>query len=160
MHSEQLNWHLARFSELDNTALYQILHLRQLVFALEQDCVYLDADNADQGSHHLFAYAGDALAAYLRAIPPKNNKDYSQLGRIVTHPDARGGGLGHELVSRGIRYNMQTWANSDIKIGAQAYLQKFYSSHGFTPTGDTYDEHGIPHITMILKSADYVHKID
>jgi len=36
-----------------------------------------------------------------------------------------------------------------IKIGAQAYLEKFYGSLGFVQCGDGYLEDGIPHIPML-----------
>lgn len=36
-----------------------------------------------------------------------------------------------------------------IRIGAQQYLQQFYTSLGFEQTSDTYIEDGIPHIEML-----------
>ena len=39
---------------------------------------------------------------------------------------------------------------SPIKISAQSYLKKFYSSHGFVAKGDEYMEDGIPHTAMYL----------
>ena len=40
------------------------------------------------------------------------------------------------------------YGSTDIKIGAQLYLKKFYESHGFTQSGDVYPEDGIDHIEM------------
>ena len=37
-----------------------------------------------------------------------------------------------------------------VKIGAQLYLKKFYSSLGFQQSSDIYLEDGIEHIEMIL----------
>jgi ElaA protein len=37
-----------------------------------------------------------------------------------------------------------------ITISAQLYLQKFYESHGFLVTSETYLEDDIPHIQMKL----------
>jgi len=40
---------------------------------------------------------------------------------------------------------------TEIKIGAQLYLQKFYESYGFIQTSEVYLEDNIPHIEMLLK---------
>ena len=37
-----------------------------------------------------------------------------------------------------------------IKISAQVYLLRFYTSLGFQKKGEEYLEDGIPHIAMIL----------
>jgi ElaA protein len=37
-----------------------------------------------------------------------------------------------------------------IRIGAQRYLERFYGSFGFVPTGEPYLEDNIPHIEMVL----------
>ena len=39
----------------------------------------------------------------------------------------------------------------ELKIHAQAYLFKFYSSFGFTPISEEYLEDNIPHIDMIYR---------
>ena len=44
------------FDKLSNNNLYAILHLRQEVFVVEQNCPYLDADNSDQNAFHLLCY--------------------------------------------------------------------------------------------------------
>jgi ElaA protein len=38
-----------------------------------------------------------------------------------------------------------------VKIGAQAYLKKFYEGFGFEVISEEYMEDGIPHIEMIKK---------
>ena len=40
-----------------------------------------------------------------------------------------------------------------IKISAQCYLSKFYSSLGFKSIGEKYLEDGIPHVAMIRISV-------
>ena len=45
-----------KYIDLSNDELYAILHLRQKVFVLEQNCPYIDADNSDQDALHLLAY--------------------------------------------------------------------------------------------------------
>ncbi len=145
-------WHQGRFHQLSLNNLYDIMHLRQQVFVIEQDCLYQDLDGLDRDAHHLWCYRGDVLQAYLRSLPPQQEGGYSIMGRIVTAPPARGTGLGRELVARGIAYNCAQWPNSCIKIGAQAHLEGFYEEYGFLKMGDVYDEDGIPHIDMVLEA--------
>ena len=55
---EELAW-----DQLSAHALYEALALRQRVFVVEQDCVYLDADGKDRIARHLFAWEGAQLVA-------------------------------------------------------------------------------------------------
>ena len=117
---------------------------------MEQDCVYLDLDGLDQKSVHILCWEGETLLAVLRCLPPGLSYTQSSLGRIVTAAAARGRSLGRELVERGIAYNLQQWPESDVRIGAQAYLDEFYISLGFIMDGEPYMEDGIQHIHMNL----------
>ena len=145
-------WRWDRFHELSLNNLYAIMRLRQQVFVIEQECLYQDLDDQDLGAHHLWCSADDDLLAYLRCLPPGEQSDYSKLGRIVIAPTARGTGLGKELVTRGIKHNLAQWPGTDIKIGAQAHLQRFYEEYGFVKVSEVYDEDGIPHIDMVLEA--------
>jgi ElaA protein len=153
MTARNLQWQAYRFDELNTQQLYQILRLRQLVFIIEQDCLYPDLDDLDQQSVHLCAWKDGELLAYLRSLPPGLDYAESALGRILVSERARGLKLGRELVQRGVALNQRTWPGSDIKIGAQAYLEKFYQDLGFETIGEIYIEDGIPHIKMLLGTA-------
>jgi ElaA protein len=144
----KLQWHVLPFAELDADQLYAILRLRQEVFVVEQDCVYLDLDGRDQQAIHIFGSESGTVLACQRCIAPGPACPDSQLGRIVVHPEARGRDLGRELVRRGIEHNRARWPDSDIRINAQAHLQDFYSSLGFTAEGEEYLEDGISHRRM------------
>jgi ElaA protein len=145
-----MDWKTAHFDELSTSELYAALRLRQEIFVVEQNCVYLDADGLDQNAVHILCWQQGELMACLRALAPGVSYPQSSLGRIVVSPLARGLKLGLELVERGIAYNLETWPESDIRIGAQAYLEAFYSSLGFVVDGDSYIEDGIKHIHMNL----------
>lgn len=146
-----INWTLKAFSELDPFTLYAILKLRSEVFVVEQNCVYLDLDDKDQGSHHLYGTIGDDLVAYVRILPPGlAYENLSSIGRVVSSPAYRRTGAGRLLMSKAIQETKILYPSFDIKIGAQLYLLDFYSSFGFQSTGDSYLEDGIPHIHMIL----------
>lgn len=141
------------FYELSHDELYAILALRQEVFIVEQNCPFLDADGKDQIALHLMIFDKDRqLVAYTRLF----DKDvyyegYTSIGRVVTSPKARGGGLGRILMEKSIEKVLDLFGQAPIKIGAQKYLEKFYQSLGFAPTGDDYIEDGIPHTYMIYK---------
>lgn len=146
----ELTWTFKRFNELTPAELYAILQLRNEVFVVEQNCVYQDADGKDQLSCHLTGWDGENLVAYTRIIPPGIAYPQASIGRVVISPKYRGTGAGKELMKESIRKAFSHFNCSEIKIGAQVYLTKFYQSLGFRQTGESYLEDGIPHIEMTL----------
>lgn len=148
-----MKWTLKAFRQLSPDELYAILRLRSEVFVVEQTCVFQDMDNKDQDSHHLMGWNDDgSLAAYTRLIPAGVAYEIPSIGRVVTSPAARGGGLGRVLMERSIDEAHRLFGSLPVKIGAQLYLKKFYSSLGFQQTSDVYMEDGIEHIEMIRPS--------
>ena len=143
----ELRWHDRAFTELSVAELYAIVQLREAVFVVEQTCPYLDADGLDPASRHLFAAEGSAVHAYLRIVPPGVKYAEISLGRIVTSPAARRGGLGKELVRRGLA----AVGDVTVRIGAQLYLERFYNGFGFERAGEEYLEDGIPHVEMLRR---------
>jgi ElaA protein len=144
-------WLCKKFDDLAPHELYAILQLRNEVFVVEQNCVFQDADNKDQYCYHLMGWQQNILAAYSRIVPPDISYSESSIGRIVTSPNARGNGIGRELVKQSIEELYILFGKIPIKIGAQMYLQKFYESFGFRQTSDIYLEDDIPHIEMLLQ---------
>jgi len=145
-----MDWKIANFDDLTTRELYTVMRLRQDVFVLEQNCVYRDLDGLDLAAVHILCWEDGELLAYLRCLQPGASYPQSSIGRIVVSPLARGRDLGRELVNRGIAYNLETWPDTDIRIGAQAYLEKFYTELGFVTDGEPYMEDGIEHIYMNL----------
>lgn len=145
------DWLNTPFASLEAAQLYALLQLRQEVFVVEQNCAYPDLDGLDQQGWHMRCVEGELVLAYQRCLPPGISYPESSLGRIVVSPKARGTGLGRELVQRGIDFNRQQWPESDVYIGAQAYLEAFYGSLGFISEGMPYLEDGILHIHMRLR---------
>jgi ElaA protein len=144
-----INWILKPFNTLSVHELYAILQLRTEVFVVEQNCVFQDMDDKDQQCHHLMGWKDNLLAAYTRLVPPGVSYEHASIGRVVTSPAARGGGLGKTLMEKSIEETINLYGAHPIKIGAQLYLKKFYQSLGFSQVGDIYDEDGIDHIHMI-----------
>lgn len=145
----ELQWKCTFFDELTAKELYAIMHLRSEVFVVEQNCIYLDADFKDPHCYHLTGWNGDKLAAYARLVPPGVSYEEMSIGRVVTSPFYRGGGLGRQLMQNALYNCALIFGEKAIKIGAQLYLEKMYKSFGFQPVGEVYLEDGIEHIHMI-----------
>lgn len=158
-----MEWFTKTFAALSTEELYGIVQLRQQVFVVEQNCVYLDADGYDREALHLFAVQKEAVQkkamqqesviAYCRLLPPGLKYQEASIGRVCTALPQRGSGLGRELMQRALTLVGESYASEstrvDIRISAQLYLQNFYSSLGFTAVSAPYDEDGIPHIEML-----------
>lgn len=146
----ELTWKLKKFSELSPAELYAIMQLRNEVFVVEQNCVYQDADDKDPASRHFCGWDGSKLVAYTRLIPPGIAYPEASIGRVVTSPAYRKTGAGRRLMEKSIELTFSTFNCHTIRIGAQVYLTRFYSTFGFIQSSEEYLEDGIPHIEMIL----------
>ena len=147
-----IHWYAKAFIDLSPAELYKILQLRCEVFVVEQNCVFLDADNKDEGCIHFMGFENDELVACTRLVPPGYIYDEISIGRVVTSPKHRGKGLGRELMQRSIELCKQFFGDGPIKIGAQCYLLNFYAALGFKVVGEKYLEDGIEHVHMILNN--------
>jgi ElaA protein len=147
-----MQWITKPFSALSTAELYALLQLRAAVFVVEQNCVYQDLDGHDQNSLHVMGWEDGVLLAYCRVLPPGEKYAEWAIGRVVTSPKGRGRGLGQQLTTQAIAA-AQTNGPAAIRISAQAYLEKFYTSHGFKTVGAPYDEDGIPHLEMLREAA-------
>ena len=144
-----IQWTLKKFDDLSAIELYKIMQLRNEVFVVEQNCVYQDADNKDISSWQFMGWANEKLVAFTRLLPPGLAYEQASIGRVVTSPSARRSGIGKELMERSIKEIKNLFGEVPIKIGAQLYLQKFYTSLGFVQTSEIYLEDGIKHIEMV-----------
>lgn len=144
-------WTYKAFSLLTTDELYKILKLRSEVFVIEQQCIYADADNKDQDSYHLCGWADTALAAYARVLPPGLSYREASIGRVLTAAAFRKTGLGKQLMEKALQLTLNQFPGHPIRIGAQYYLEKFYSEQGFAKCGEIYLEDGIEHIEMLFK---------
>jgi ElaA protein len=145
-----IKWICRPFAGLSNNELYALLRLRSEIFVVEQNCVFLDADNKDQDAFHLMGWQQNTLVAYTRLVPPGMLYTEPSIGRVVTAITARRSGIGRQLMLHAIAECRKLFGEQPIKIGAQLYLKEFYSSLGFVPTGGIYPEDGIPHLQMLL----------
>lgn len=146
-------WQWSAFADLSVSDLYTVLQQRQDVFILEQTCFYNDFDGLDQGAHHLLGWreigGKRQLAAYLRVLAPGAKYTEMSIGRVLTAKAARGSGIGRELLAQGIAHAERLHPGHRIRIGAQRYLEQFYTSFGFVTFSEPYDEDGIMHVDML-----------
>lgn len=149
--ADDLVWKQASFDNLSVRELYALLQLRSAVFVVEQDCLFQDMDDSDVLAIHLMAWAGDRLLAYARCYGPGIKFGEASIGRIATHMQARGTGLGLLLVQKAIDLVSATWGAQPIRIGAQARLRKFYQGLGFDDMDIRYVEDGIDHLEMVWR---------
>ena len=150
-------WQWSRLDRLAPLDVYTAMALRQQVFVVEQRCAFLDADGLDARAWHLLGWidgtAARTLAAYLRVVDPGAKYREPSIGRIVTSPPARGLGLGRLLVVEGIARTSALHPGVPIRIGAQRYLERFYSQFNFRTVSAPYDEDGIPHVEMLRPAS-------
>ncbi|MDG3181697.1 GNAT family N-acetyltransferase [Streptococcus parasuis] len=144
-----MQWEIKAFDQLSLQELYTILTLRTNVFVVEQACPYPDLDGKDPNCLHLLGTINGELVAYLRILPAGLRYDEVSIGRVVVKPSHRGKGLGRLMMEQAIHCITNEWKESQIKIGAQAYLEKFYQSLGFEPVSEVYLEDDIPHLDML-----------
>lgn len=151
---QTVRWSCLPWSSLTPAQLHALVKLRQDVFIVEQMCPYPDLDGRDPDCLHLFAEDAAGVLACLRIVPPHRHESGSaSLGRVCTALRARSGGIGRELVQRGLQALAAAHPGQDCVIGAQAYLRRFYESCGFVVFDEPYLEDGIPHF-MMRRPAD------
>ena len=149
-----IQWQWTKFSDLSAKQLYEMIALREQVFVVEQECVYLDCDGKDLKSWHLLGWHQissdqEELVAYLRVLPPGLRFDELSIGRVVTSPNYRRQGFGRILMQEGISRISETFGDVPVRIAAQAYLERFYTELGFRKDSEEFLEDNIPHIEMI-----------
>ena len=154
--SPNTHWQAKHFDELSLNELYDSLKLRIDVFVVEQTCYYpdLDSEHNQLDRHpetiHLLGQQDGNLVAYLRILAQgQSYEDYISIGRVAIAEQARGAGLGHELILEALKLCQQHFPEQGIKISAQEHLISFYQQHGFEQVSQMYLEDNIPHVAMI-----------
>ena len=147
-----IHWQWCRLEDLATAQLYAVFAAREAVFVVEQRCAYQELDGLDQRSHHLIAWSGDDVAAYLRVVAPGAKFAEPSIGRVLTTRNFRRTGLGRELMRKGLEHVATSYPEQAIRISAQTHLGDFYGGFGFVACSAPYLEDGIPHVEM-LRSA-------
>jgi ElaA protein len=141
-----LEWQ--RFEELSAELLYEVLRFRQSIFVVEQRSPYADLDGLDQEAWHLLLRSEGELAGYLRLIPMP-----IRIGRVAVAWQLRRRGLGRRLMEEALRVCRERCSAQDIILAAQLSIAPFYSSFGFAAISEPYDDFGVMHVEMALRSG-------
>jgi len=143
------------FDELPPHDAYAAWRLRQDVFILEQQCLYLDLDERDTepGTRHVLLHgpaggAGTALLGYARIL---DDADAWRIGRVVLDRAARGQGLADLVMHRALAECAALGPDRDIVMSAQSPLVGWYATFGFGVDGEEFLEDDIPHTPMRLR---------
>lgn len=143
-----MNWTIRTLDELSARELHELIRLRVDVFVVEQNCPYAELDGLDLNAHHVLGHDEEGrLMACARILPPEHG-GLPHIGRVVVHPDVRGKGLAHELMTTALDALHRIHGSRRSELAAQAHLEAFYSAHGYERTGADYDLDGIPHVDM------------
>jgi ElaA protein len=143
-----VQWKIKPFEALSVYELYDLLKLRSEIFVVEQKCAYLDLDGKDKVALHLIGEFDGKIVAHARLFKPGISFDKASIGRVVVDSNYRDKKWGHDLMREAIAGIRLHFGESQITIGAQLYLKKFYESHGFVQTSTMYLEDDIEHIEM------------
>lgn len=143
---------IKHFDKLTPYELYEILKIRSSIFLIEQNCLYLDLDDKDRCSYHLFKMDEEGeIIAYLRIVDKGINFPNVSIGRVATVKNMRNKGIAKDMIEYAINFILKT--ESIIEISAQAHLIDFYKSLGFKENGTIYKRDDIDHINMIFNSG-------
>ena len=153
-----INLHIRTFADLSNSDLYEILKARYAVFTQEQGIIYLDEDDIDYISTHVFLTRGPKVIAYARLFREKaettflyperrfeTNDDIFCIGRMLTTVRHQGFGtrLMHTLLAEARRQGART-----LRLHAQIPAVPFYERFGFYTVSEPFLEADIPHLCM------------
>lgn len=141
-----MNLYVKSYQDLSRDDLYDICRVRMETFIVEQGLNYVDLDEQDQSSIHVWMADDKGIQAYLR-IFLLDTKEAS-LGRVLTR--RRGQGLGKAILRAGLEAIKEHYQVETVRIHSQAYVQDFYAKEGFVASSELFLEEGIEHIEMVL----------
>ena len=135
------------FDELSTRELYEILHLRDLVFVVGQKITSEpEVDGLDPDFEHVLGRLETGVLVATARLSSGTRP--IRVGRIAVHPDHQHRGIGTSLMEEIHRH----LGNRPAQIHAQAHLEDWYSRLGWKTRGSVFLEAEIPHLTMWRES--------
>lgn len=120
--------------------------LRRRVFMDEQGISEAEEmDDLDAEAIHLVAWVDGVPMGTARLF---KRGDLGKIGRVCVLHEARGTGLGAELMRHAVAVLARDPALSRAYLSAQSYAIGFYERLGFVAEGPEYPDAGIPHRDM------------
>lgn len=145
--------HARGLDAIPTRVFHGLAQLRQQVFIVEQDCVYLDLDGRDtEPNTTLYWVTADGaegtaseVVATIRVLDERSKEPgLHAIGRVATATYHRGKSLAAALLAAAIA----DFGDGPLVLHAQSHLTEWYARFGFTPSGPEYLEDGIPHTPM------------
>lgn len=136
------------FDQLTNKQLAGMYALRYNVFVREQQSIFNEHDGKDFAAIHLFIEDAGQIVAYARVC--KESDSTSSIGRVAVDQAYRGQSLSKRVLTQAIQTIKDMGNMTEITIGAQEYLHKFYENFGFVVTSEPFDDDGVLHVRMSL----------
>lgn len=144
-----MTWKTKKFDDLTTTELFKILYLRTATFVVEQKRIYQEVDDKDPRSIHVFDIdENNNILAYARIYLIDNDTKVS-FGRVVTSKQARGKGIGRQLMNQIMAAIKEYFPNKPIEIEAQKQVEGYYKKFGFDSQGKPFIFESTPHVVMI-----------
>lgn len=101
-----MQFEIRHFHELSRDELFEILKLRISVFVVEQKCPYMETDDFDKVSYHVWMKDNvGSILAYLRVLPPGCTFKDASIGRVISVKRRKG--YGTMIVKKGIEVVQQ-----------------------------------------------------
>jgi predicted GNAT family N-acyltransferase len=123
----------------------EVFALRTEVFVVEQGVpLELELDALDAEATHLAAICDGEVVGTLRLL---EDHGAAKIGRVAVRAALRRTGVGRCLMERAQAIVSERGFGA-IVLHAQITVAAFYRRMGYVEEGDTFDEAGIPHITM------------
>lgn len=125
--------------------LQAALALREEVFCGEQGVTLGgDRDGRDREAIQLIAVRDGDVVGTCRVLVEDGT---AKFGRLAVRRDARGRGIGRELLRAAEREARAAGARR-MGLAAQRHAMRLYAEAGFSPYGAVYEDEGIPHRNM------------
>lgn len=134
---------------VQNSAQFeQALAIRVQVFVLEQGVPpEEEKDSYDASAFHLLASEDGVPLATARLV--RLADDVGKVGRVAVLAQARGRGLGRDLMLR-IHQEARALKLRELTLGSQMQAVPFYEKLGYVTQGEQFLDGGIPHLRMVL----------
>lgn len=141
------------FEELHLLELYDLMKLRTDIFVVEQECAYPELDDFDKVAFHIIGTVENEIVAYSRILPADTLYEQVSIGRVAIKEDQRKKQLGKILFGFTLEKTQEKYPGKTLKIQAQTYLEKFYSSFGFKTISKPYPDFEVWHVDMLLEKS-------
>ncbi|MEM9709291.1 MAG: GNAT family N-acetyltransferase [Pseudomonadota bacterium] len=125
------------------------LAIRRAVFIEEQgvdEAIEMDGLE-EQGIHVLAAVCGAPVGCARILLSPPVGK----VGRVAVLKSHRGTGIGQAVMAECERLLREKSQITEIRLGAQSYVVRFYEALGYRVDGAEYIEADIPHRPMVME---------